>query len=584
MADDPQAAPLLLPLPREVVRVPGIYKEHSDKPPIARIDPTVARPQGYSLSVAPNEIRIIGNDPTGLENGRRTVAQLRLQYGRSMPCMEILDWPDFPIRGVMLDISRDKVPSIATLEKLIDLLARWKINHLQLYIEHTFAYAGHEEVWRDSGALTAAEIQHLDAYCAARGIELAPNQNSFGHMERWLNHPRYLPLAEAPDGSDTPWGYRWEGPFSLSPTNPGSVALLADLYGQLLPNFSSKWFNVGCDETFDIGQGASKDAVRQRGAGRVYLEFLQKVAALVHQRDHKMMFWGDIIVKHPELIPELPPNVTSMLWGYEATSPLEAEAKQFKAAGVPFFICPGTSSWCSITGRTDNMLGNIAAACAAGRNHGAMGILNTDWGDHGHLQYLPFSYPGFAAGAAMSWCTESNANLPLAKLLDLHAFSDKGGMMGQAVLDLGNVYRSFSKLHNNSSTLFRILQHPKEGGMPADQRNLDDLDRARTAIRAAKTLAGQARMRCDDAALISREFANASAMLGYACDRGNWLLDKISFPASTLDTALGDILDAHRALWLARNREGGLRDSAARLEALRIGTTMSWHEAESSQA
>ena len=54
--------------------------------------------------------------------------------------MKITDWPDYPQRGVMLDISRDKVPSMETLYQLIDLLASWKINQLQLYTEHTFAY------------------------------------------------------------------------------------------------------------------------------------------------------------------------------------------------------------------------------------------------------------------------------------------------------------------------------------------------------------------------------------------------------------------------------------------------------------
>jgi hypothetical protein len=39
-------------------------------------------------------------------------------------------------------------------------------------------------------------------------------------MERWLRHDRYRPLAEVTDGADTPWGYRWKGPFSLCPTEP----------------------------------------------------------------------------------------------------------------------------------------------------------------------------------------------------------------------------------------------------------------------------------------------------------------------------------------------------------------------------
>jgi hypothetical protein len=100
----------------------------------------------------------------------------------------------------MIDVSRDKVPTLATLFMLVDLFAELKINQLQLYTEHTFQYANHPDVWRDASPITPAEIRQLDEYCRARFIELVPNQNSFGHMARWLKHPRYAALAEAPDG------------------------------------------------------------------------------------------------------------------------------------------------------------------------------------------------------------------------------------------------------------------------------------------------------------------------------------------------------------------------------------------------
>jgi N-acetyl-beta-hexosaminidase len=123
-----------------------------------------------------------------------------------MPCLSIIDYPDFQSRGVMLDISRDKVPTLQTLCELTDRLASWKINQLQLYTEHTFAYRNHPEPWENSSPFTGEDIIILDEYCKQRYIELVPNQNSFGHMHRWLKLPRYKPLAECPDGYDFPWG------------------------------------------------------------------------------------------------------------------------------------------------------------------------------------------------------------------------------------------------------------------------------------------------------------------------------------------------------------------------------------------
>ena len=79
-----------------------------------------------------------------------------------LPVLKIQDQPNFARRGVMLDISRDKVPTLATTLALVELLASLKINELQLYMEHTFAYAGHEQVWQDASPFTGAEIEELD--------------------------------------------------------------------------------------------------------------------------------------------------------------------------------------------------------------------------------------------------------------------------------------------------------------------------------------------------------------------------------------------------------------------------------------
>ena len=108
----------------------------------------------------------------------------------------------FEHRAYMLDISRDRVPTMETLKLIVDILARYRYNQLQLYTEHTFQYEGHEEVWEDSSPMTPREIAKLQAYCQVQGVELVPNQNSFGHMERWLVHPKYNSLARFPKGGD----------------------------------------------------------------------------------------------------------------------------------------------------------------------------------------------------------------------------------------------------------------------------------------------------------------------------------------------------------------------------------------------
>jgi hypothetical protein len=492
------------------------------------------------------------------------------QTSRSLPCLHVTDWPDYPARGVMLDVSRDKVPTMETLYGLIDMLAGWKVNQVQLYMEHTFAYRAHPEVWADASPFTGQEILDLDAFCRERYIDLVPNQNSFGHLAPWLRLPRYMPLAELTGTFDTPWGHRMEGPFSLCPGDPGSIQLIASMYDELLPHFTSRLFNVGCDETIDVGQGRSRQACAEQGPGRVYLDYLLKVYREVVRHGRTMQFWGDIIMQHPELIPELPKDAVALEWGYEADHPFNEHGKHFAAAGIPFYVCPGTASWCSIAGRTDNALGNLLNAAENGLAHGATGYLNTDWGDRGHWQVLPVSYIGFAAGAAYSWALEANRPLDMAAAVSRYAFRDPTGVMGRVAYDMGNVYRADDSVPRNGSALFWILQSPL-GDARFSGLTAEALEHWRDATDKAIAPLAQAQMGVADAALIVREYNNTARLLRHATHRGLLGLQRGADDRlrGELDTDMGEIIAEYKAVWLARNRPGGLDESVGRLEQAR---------------
>ena len=80
--------------------------------------------------------------------------------------------PVFERRCYMLDVSRDRVPTLETLAWLIGILGRLRFNELQLYIEHTFTYQGHEVVWRDASAYTPQDTRR--DRCSHRGLTIAP--------------------------------------------------------------------------------------------------------------------------------------------------------------------------------------------------------------------------------------------------------------------------------------------------------------------------------------------------------------------------------------------------------------------------
>ena len=528
------------------------------------LDPKAGIPdQGYVLDISAKDVTVTAPAPSGVFYGVMTLVQALRQSRGALPFGRIKDHPDFPARGVMLDISRDKVPTLETLFDLVDLLAEWKINHLELYTEHTFAYRNHEAAWKNASPMTPQDILRLDAYCRERFIELVPNQNSFGHLGRWLKLPAYRDLAEAPDGAINPWTQKRSPiPETLNPRDPRCLALLAELYDELLPNFTSHKFNVGCDETWDLGQGRSKAICDRRGKGRVYLDFLLNIHKLVKARGRTMHFWGDIIIKHPELVAELPKDVVVLEWGYEADHPFAEHCPKYSASGLPFYVCPGTSSWNSIAGRTDNCIGNIHNAAKNGVANGAVGFLITDWGDNGFWQYLPVSYLGFAAGAGVSWCYRSNVKTDIRRALDLHCFRDDACVMGKLVYDLGNAYTHSGGQIANSSVLFRCLHADQPGPWPGV--TAARLAATRRFVEGTLAKLPSARMRRPDAALIMDELRNAGRMLAAGCDRGSVLFSGRPLTASQRNhfaALMRTIVREHRRLWLSRNRAGGLRDS-----------------------
>jgi hypothetical protein len=488
--------------------------EQQSRPPFSVVtsDSAPPHPEGYTLTIDRKGVRIEFREIGGMRGAMATFRQLSRQYGRTLPCLVIRDWPDFARRGVMLDISRGRVPKLETLLKLASRLADFKLNELQLYTEHTFAYRDHQSVWESWGALTGDEIRQLDAHCQQLGIDLVPNQNSFGHLEHFLEQPQLKILAEVSqpyasgsDASSLTNEHGDEGvaatndaefvrrPSTLAPNHPGTLPFLRGLYDELLPNFSSQFFNVGCDETWDLGRSQSKELCAEKGKGRVYLDFLKQIHREVTTRGKRMMFWGDIILKYPKLIPELAafgapasdparmtareskragsetgaPGIIALNWGYETDHPFDHEAALFAKAKIPFYVCPGTSTWQTLIGRHDNALANMRAAASAGHKHGAIGYLITDWGDGGHPQPLAVSYLPYLAGASLSWCAKTFDEAKLIPVLNRDVFKDPTGNAAKATLALGLAHRKLKFTAPNETPMGTVIAAP-----PAEQREL----------------------------------------------------------------------------------------------------------------
>jgi hypothetical protein len=360
--------------------------------------------EGYVLDIKSQAIHIGYKDYRGALYAFMTLIQLCNHD--TLQCQTITDYPDLRIRGFMWDISRDKVPTLSTMKSIVQTMMRLKMNHLELYVEGfslelpSFPHLSYDTPF------TPWEYRILERYAAIRGIDLVPNINTFGHMTKWLEMDEYAALAECPDG------YHRIGnhypPSTLNPLDDRSVELVTKMVRDVLGFSRSDLFNINGDEPFELGHGKSKSACEALGPGKVYVDFITQVADVVIEAKRQPLIWGDVLARHPEILPEFPKNLTVIDWGYDYTHDFDLRASRLQQHNLNFMLAPGTSSWCSFAYRHCDMVGTTDRAVQALKTHEGQGLLMTDWGDYGHPQPLCFSYPGLAYAASETWTGNEN--------------------------------------------------------------------------------------------------------------------------------------------------------------------------------
>ncbi len=554
----------VFPRPREL-RLTGDHHEGDAEP---RIEETNALPrEGYTLTITPKNIHIAG-DPAGLRYGRDTLRQIREHTscnGTPLPCLEIRDEPGLSVRGFMLDISRCKVPTMDTLRELVRLLARLRYNQLQLYTEHTFAFRDHETVWREASPLTPNEVQEIDQLCIENGIELVPNFNSFGHFERWLRHEPYKHLAECPEGfeREEPRIVRDHG-GTLRPDDK-TLGFLEPLHDEFLANFSSRQFNVGLDEPWELGQGWSRPQVEARGKHAVYIDFLQKIHHLVETRGRTMLFWSDILLERPDYVDHVPKDAVPVIWGYESDHPFPEQCRKVAECGLDYLVSPGTSTWNSFNGRLPNALDNIRAAIENAKKHNALGSLLTTWGDNGNHQPWATMYPPLFYHAGLAWNPSESAYTHLPGILDRHLFRDPTVQLSRTLFGLGNAdYVLQRPLINCSPTFHFLVGTPNKLAETLGDTEPRLLARAQRHLKEIRTWLEASQSTCADADTLHRE-------LDLAIDLGLLGLERATHFQATgqvpgLQPQRTELAARHRRIWLERARPGGLDESAGILE------------------
>jgi hypothetical protein len=385
-------------------------------------------PEGYVLAVNANEVLVAGKSAAGTFYGLQTLKQLVRGEGAAafIPAVEIVDWPAMRWRGVSDDISRGPVPTVEYVKRQLRTFAAFKLNMHSFYMEQTFASDSNPLIGPAGGSLTPDEIRELVAYARRYHIELVPEQQTFGHLHKALKLEKYNELAEVPYGD------------VLSPQQEGSYKLVAAWYRELNELFPGKFFHIGADETFELGEGQSREAARTRGVGAIYFEHLNRVREVLKPYDRRLMFWGDIALNHPDLIGSVPKDMIVMNWDYAPKDDYLPRIKPFKDAGLEEFVCPGVHNWNQIFPNLEASSRNIANFVRDGQTSGALGMMNTSWDDDGESLF-EMSWHGIVFGAAASWQNKPIDRSAFDEDFDWAFFRNEGHEFSEALRALGSV-------------------------------------------------------------------------------------------------------------------------------------------------
>ncbi|KAL3100555.1 hypothetical protein niasHS_001121 [Heterodera schachtii] len=214
--------------------------------------PTSEMNEEYRLHVPfAGEVVLEAEEIWGILRGLETFSQLFFrQNGRFMlRTATVHDWPEYPVRGILLDTSRHYLNKNVILRQ-IDLLAMNKMNTLHWhivdmesfpYVSRLFPNISQKGAFSPLHVYTPEVVQEILQYARLRGIRVIPEFDTPGHMQSWRGAGV---MASCHDNFGKPLP-----PSMLDPSEESTYAFIKQFLGEVLDTFKDDFLHLGGDET-----------------------------------------------------------------------------------------------------------------------------------------------------------------------------------------------------------------------------------------------------------------------------------------------------------------------------------------------
>ncbi len=360
--------------------------------PVTTGDSALASEDGYILLIENGTADILAKTKTGVFYAVTTLLQLigRDRGGYSLPRVAIADYPAMKLRGISDDISRGQISTMSNFRAIIRFLAMHKMNAYMPYIENEFAFNSYPKFSEGRDPLTAEEVARLDAYGKTYHVQIIPAFETLGHLEDVLQKPEFSKYAEFP------------GATCLDISSKSAIGFMDSLLTEIAPAFSSPWFNMGADESFDVGLGASRKLVDSLGMAEACVRYYITISHVLKSMGKNVMMYGDALLANPGILSKLPKDITIVDWHYGDDFEYPS-AKVFRDSGFSFIVSPAISNFTGPFPDFYKSYANIQYFTREGYRAGALGVIVSSWNDNGGAELRELNYPGYAWGAECAW-------------------------------------------------------------------------------------------------------------------------------------------------------------------------------------
>ncbi|MDE3056877.1 MAG: beta-N-acetylhexosaminidase [Bacteroidota bacterium] len=266
-------------------------------------DPTLGD-EGYLLTITQRRIFLTAYTPAGIFRGIQTLRQMLppeiespagIKNSRkapwSIPAGTIRDVPRFSWRGVMLDVARHFF-SVKDVERLIDLMAYYKMNRFHLHLSddqgwrlminswpQLATYGGSMQVGGAKGGYyTQEDYAHIVEYAQQRYITVIPEIDMPGHTNAALaSYPELNCNGAAPplySGIDV-------GFSALCVDKEITYTFVNDVIREIAALTPGSYIHVGGDEVSTLSVSD-------------YSRFIERVQTIVQSHGKQMIGWAEI--------------------------------------------------------------------------------------------------------------------------------------------------------------------------------------------------------------------------------------------------------------------------------------------------